>query len=102
MVTGYGGRARCDACMPVASGPARQGGANRGGRLTGRGDRARALTHACRPRGPSDADAPTRFGHRPAWSPPTAISVPAYALPSVTGIAGGLAYAAMIGLLTDR
>ncbi|GAA5082551.1 putative membrane protein YeiB [Thermocatellispora tengchongensis] len=36
------------------------------------------------------------------WSPPTAISVPAYALHSVTGIAGGLAYAAMMGLLADR
>ncbi|WP_327587609.1 DUF418 domain-containing protein [Nonomuraea sp. NBC_00507] len=37
-----------------------------------------------------------------AWTPSVAISVSAYALHSVTGIAGGLAYAAIVGLATGR
>ncbi|MEU8381199.1 DUF418 domain-containing protein [Streptosporangium sp. NPDC048865] len=36
------------------------------------------------------------------WAPSDAVSVSAYALHSVTGIAGGLAYAAVIGLLAGR
>ncbi|MDF5753617.1 DUF418 domain-containing protein [Spongiactinospora sp. TRM90649] len=36
------------------------------------------------------------------WSPADAAAVPAYALHSVTGIAGGLAYAALIGLAASR
>ncbi|TMR22370.1 DUF418 domain-containing protein [Nonomuraea turkmeniaca] len=36
------------------------------------------------------------------WAPSTAISVAAYALHSVTGIAGGLAYAAIVGLAARR
>ncbi|MFF3437034.1 DUF418 domain-containing protein [Streptosporangium sp. NPDC002721] len=36
------------------------------------------------------------------WTPSDMVAVPAYALHSVTGIAGGLAYAAVIGLATGR
>ncbi|MFI6299359.1 DUF418 domain-containing protein [Nonomuraea sp. NPDC050790] len=36
------------------------------------------------------------------WAPSDLVSVSAYALHSVTGIAGGLAYAAIIGLLAGR
>ncbi|MER5419580.1 DUF418 domain-containing protein [Streptosporangium roseum] len=36
------------------------------------------------------------------WTPSAASSVPAYVLHSLTGIAGGLGYAALIGLIVDR
>ncbi|GIH77178.1 DUF418 domain-containing protein [Planobispora longispora] len=36
------------------------------------------------------------------WTPSDMVAVPAYALHSVTGIAGGLAYAAIIGLIAGR
>ncbi|MBG0814923.1 DUF418 domain-containing protein [Planomonospora sp. ID82291] len=36
------------------------------------------------------------------WTPSDMVAVPAYVLHSVTGIAGGLAYAAIIGLAADR
>ncbi|WP_336208074.1 DUF418 domain-containing protein [Nonomuraea sp. LPB2021202275-12-8] len=36
------------------------------------------------------------------WTPSDMVAVPAYALHSVTGIAGGLAYAAVIGLVAGR
>ncbi|MGK5553547.1 DUF418 domain-containing protein [Actinomadura kijaniata] len=39
----------------------------------------------------------TRF-----WAPSDAIAVAVYALHSLTGIAGGLAYAALVGLVADR
>ncbi|WP_031160486.1 DUF418 domain-containing protein [Streptosporangium roseum] len=36
------------------------------------------------------------------WTPSAASSVPAYVIHSLTGIAGGLGYAALIGLIVDR
>ncbi|GAA1577451.1 DUF418 domain-containing protein [Actinomadura kijaniata] len=36
------------------------------------------------------------------WAPSDAVAVAVYALHSLTGIAGGLAYAALIGLVADR
>ncbi|MCG5215406.1 DUF418 domain-containing protein [Streptosporangium sp. KLBMP 9127] len=36
------------------------------------------------------------------WTPTAAVSVAAYAIHSLTGIAGGLGYAALIGLVVDR
>lgn len=37
-----------------------------------------------------------------AWTPSTAVAVSAYAVHSLTGIAGGLGYAALVGLVADR
>lgn len=36
------------------------------------------------------------------WAPPAAVSVPAYALHGLTGVAGGLGYAALVGLVAAR
>ncbi|MFD7657206.1 DUF418 domain-containing protein [Actinosynnema sp. NPDC059797] len=36
------------------------------------------------------------------WAPPAAVSVPAYVLHSVAGVAGGLGYAALVGLVAAR